>query len=266
MHKMKALAVCVVVVVSTMIWTPAAAAQGADVAEPSPDAASVSTIEGLYTVIAYNDVGWVTLGYRGANDRQGGSWLMLETGLTLRQPAEDQTLRRGDFSLELPDGSVAPLPTQEEFLAAYQNGDVPFMPSSADMSSRSDLPTAVLRMQQTTRDDIGFFPPEADQPCVFRFFSGPMTHTTSRTFPDDEFNISFRHACAGYLFFKMPYGEVTVPGQYSLVVDFSGDQVRVPFRIMTGDERKLYRKSAGDLEKGYKAFLEQGTGTAKEQG
>jgi hypothetical protein len=259
------LSVCVLGVL-TMIGTPAVAAQEPKITAPVPTVPGVSTIEGLYTIIAYNSEGWVTLGYRGANDLQGQKWLMLEVGLTLRSPAEDQTLRRNSFTLELPDGSTVPLPTQEEFLEAYQMGELAFMPPNSDMASRSRLPAGVIRIEQPTRDDIDFFPPEADQPCIFRFFAGPMTTTTLRTLPDDEFDISYRHACFGYLFFRLPGDQVTVPGEYRLDVDFSGSRVEVPFRIMTKKERKDFRKNSEDLKKGYEAFLKQESEKAKQQG
>jgi hypothetical protein len=266
MNPLKNLGVGVVTAVLTVIGSSAVTAQEADVAAPAPAAPGVSTIEGLYTIIAYNSEGWVTMGYRTANDRQGHNWVMLEVGLTLRSPAEDQTLRRGSFTLTLPDGSTVPLPTQEEFLEAWQAGELAFLPPSADMSSTAARPTGVLRIEQPTRDDIDYFPAEADQPCVFRFFSGPATTTTLRTLPDDEFNISSRHACAGYLFFKLPEGKTTVPGQYGLAVDFAGSRVEVPFRIMTKDEREDFRKNSEDLKKGYKAFLKQESEKAKQQG
>jgi hypothetical protein len=259
------LSVCVLTVVLTMIGTPAVAAQEPEITAPVPTVPGVSTIEGLYTIIAYNSEGWVTMGYRTANDRQNQNWVMLEVGLTLRSPAEDQTLRRSSFTLTLPDGSTVPLPTQEEFLEAWQAGELAFLPPSADMSSTAAQPTGVLRIQQPTRDDIDYFPPEADQPCVFRFFAGPMTTTTLRTLPDDEFDISFRHACAGYIFFKLPEGTTTVPGQYGLTVDFAGSQVQVPFPIMTKEERKYFRKNSKDLKEGYEAFLQQESEKAKQQ-
>ncbi len=260
------LLVCVVTVVLSVIGTPAVTAQESDITAAVPTVPGISTIQGLYTIIAYNSEGWVTLGYRRANDRQGQNWLMLEVGLTLRRPAEDQTLRRSSFTLELPDGSTVPLPTQKEFLDARQLGELAFMPPSADMSSRTGLPTGVLLIERPTRDNIDYFPAEADQPCFFRFFSGFMTTTTLRTLPDDEFNISSRHACGGYLFFKLPEEKVTVPGQYRLSVDFAGSQVQVPFRIMTKEERKYFRKNSEDLKKGYKAFLKQESEKAKQQG
>lgn len=266
MQLMETFLVCVVTVVLTVIGTPAVTAQEPEITAPVPTVPGISTIEGLYTIIAYNSEGWVTLGYRTANDRQDHNWVMLKVGLTLRSPAEDQTLRRSSFTLELPDGSTVPLPTQEEFLEAWQAGELAFLPPSADMSSTAAQPTGVLRIEQPTRDTIDYFPAEADQPCVFRLFSGPMTTTTLRTLPDDEFNISFRHACGGYLFFKLPEEKVTVPGDYWLTVDFAGSQVQVPFRIMTKEEKKHFRKNSEDLKKGYKAFLKQESEKAKQQG
>ena len=266
MNTKTGLVVCVVAVILTVIGAPPVTAQGPDGTAPVPAVPGTSTIQGLYTVIAYNDEGWVTLGYRGANDRQGQKWLMLEVGLTIRGPAEDQTLTRNSFALELPDGSTVPLPTQEEFLEAYQMGDVAFMPPNSDMASRSRLPLGVIRIEQPTRDDIDYFPPEADRPCIFRFFAGPMTTTTLSTLPDDQFDISYRHACFGYLFFRLPAEQVTMPGEYRLDVDFSGSRVEVPFRIMTKEERKDFRKNSEDLKKGYEAFLKQEPETAKQPG
>jgi hypothetical protein len=266
MKSMKMLPVCVVTVVLTVIGTSAVTAQEPDITAPVPAVQGISTIEGLYTIIAYNSEGWVTLGYRTANDRQDHNWVMLEVGLTLRSPADDQTLKRSSFTLTLPDGSTVPLPTQDKFLEAWQIGELAFLPPSADMSSTAGQPTGVLRIEQPTRDTIDYFPAEADQPCVFRFFSGPMTTTTQRTLPDDEFKISSRHGCGGYLFFKLPEEKVTVPGDYWLAVDFAGSQVQVPFRIMTKDERKYFRKNSEDLKKGYEAFLKQESEKAKRQG
>ncbi len=255
--------VCVVIAVLTVIGTPVVTAQDSNLTASSVP--GISTIQGLYTVIAYNNEGWVTLGYRGANDRQGKNWLMLQVGLTLRGLAGDQTMRRSDFRLELPDGSTVSLPSQEEFLEAWQQGELAFLPPSADMSSTSQQPTGVLRIEQTTRDNIDYFPADADKPCIFRFFSGPMTTTTTRTLPDDEFKINSRHACGGYLFFKLPEEKVTVPGQYLLSVDFAGSRVQAPFSIMTKEERKNFRKNSQDLKKGYKAFLKQESEKAKQQ-
>ena len=173
MKLMKMLLVCVVTVVLTVIGTPAVMAQEPEITAPVPTVPGISTIEGLYTIIACNSEGWVTMGYRTANDRQDQNWVMLEVGLTLRSPAEDQTLRRSSFTLTLPDGSTVLLPTQDEFLEAWQLGELAFLPPSADMSAKAGQPTGVLRIQQPTRDDIDYFPAEADQPCVFRFFSVP---------------------------------------------------------------------------------------------
>ena len=76
----------------------AVTAQEPEVKAPVPTVPGIFTIEGQYTRIAYNNEGWVTLGYRIANDSQGQDWLMLHAGLTLRSPAENQTLTRGGIS------------------------------------------------------------------------------------------------------------------------------------------------------------------------
>jgi hypothetical protein len=222
------------IMVVTAVVAPAAFAQDIEVEAPVPTVPGIFTIQGQFTRIAYNNEGWVTLGYRVANDSQGQDWLMLEVGVTIRRPAQNQTLTREKFALKLPDGSTVPMATQKEFVdAGYLRA----------MNRRAD----------TVRDSINYFPIDANQACALGFFSDPTS--AARSISYDQFEISFRRACLGRLFFKLPEGTKIVPGQYWLWVDFAGSQVQTPFRIMTKEEEKFLKKNWKDLKKEHEAFL-----------
>jgi hypothetical protein len=238
------LLVCVIAAVLIGIGTPAVTAQ-----EPVPEA-PVPTVPGLFTIkgefarIAYNNEGWVTLGYRTANDSQGQDWLMVEAGLSLRKPTKNQKLTRDSFTLKMPDGSTVPLATQKEY-----NG--------------AGYLRALNARANTVRDSINYFPVEANQACAVGFFSDPTKGARSISY--DQVELSFRRACLGRLFFKLPEGKKIEPGQYWLYTDFAGSQVQTPFRIMTKDEEKYLRKNWKDLKKQHEAFLNSQAEKAKQQ-
>ena len=237
------LLVCVIAVVLMGIGAPTVTAQEPEVKKPQPTVPEVFTIKGQFTRIAYNNEGWVTLGYRTANASQGQDWLMVEVGVSLRKPTKNQTLTRDSFTLTMPDGSTVPLATQKEY-----NG--------------AGYLRALNARANTVRDSINYFPIAANQACVVGFFSDPTKGARSISY--DQFELSFSRACLGRLFFKLPEGETIVPGQYWLNVDFAGSQVQAPFRIMTKDEEKYLKKNWKDLKKEHEAFLEQQAGKAKQ--
>jgi hypothetical protein len=226
------------------IGTPAVTAQEPEVKKPQPTVPEIFTIKGQFVRIAYNSEGWTTLGYRTANDSQGQDWLMVEVGLSLRKPTKNQTLTRDSFTLKMPDGSIVPMATQKEY-----NG--------------AGYLRALNARANTVRDSINYFPVEANQACAVGFFSDPTKGARSISY--DQFELSFRRACLGRLFFKLPEGEKIVPGQYWLNVDFAGSQVQTPFRIMTKDEQKYLKKNWKDIKKEHEAFLKQEAEKAKQQ-
>ena len=63
----------------------------------------------------------------------------------------------------------------------------------------------------------------------------------------DEVELSNSRGCVGRLYFKVPGG--IKYGQHWLNVKFKDSLVRVPFRILTEDERKLLSKNYGDIRK-----------------
>jgi hypothetical protein len=198
-------------------------AQKPTVQMPQPGVPEIMTLEGAYVRIAYNNEGYVSLGYRSANQSVGEDWMLLEVGMTIRDGIKDQDLKRGDLSLSTPDGKSIPLPTNAEYTAV-------------------DLRALEMR-QNTIRDSINYFPPGASKPCRIGFFSS----VESRTMPYDQVELSSSRACLGRLYFKVPGG--IQYGQHWLNVKFRDSLVRVPFRILTKEEDKLLSKNFKDIKK-----------------
>ena len=249
MNTQKSYFVVLIFLVVATVAAPAVMAQekikfeGEEIEAPVPTEPGIFTLKGQFARIAYNQEGWVTLGYRVANDSQGQDWLMLEVGLSLRKPTKNQTLTRDRFTIKLPDESIVPMANQKEFAAA---GHLRALNARAN----------------TVRDSINYFPVEANQACAVGFFSDPTS--SARSISYDQFELSFRRACLGRLFFKLPEGQKIVPGQYWLNVQFDGSIVQTPFRIMTKDEQKFLKKNWKDLKKEHEAFLKSEHAKAKQ--
>ena len=56
---------------------------------PEPGVPQVMTLEGRYVRAAYNNEGYVILGYRLANLSVGEQWMLLEVGFSLREGVKD---------------------------------------------------------------------------------------------------------------------------------------------------------------------------------
>ena len=72
------------------------------------------TLKGQFVRIAYNNEGYVSLGYRVANQSVGEEWMLLEMGATTRTGGEYK-LRREHLSIETPDGTTIPLASNQEY-------------------------------------------------------------------------------------------------------------------------------------------------------
>ncbi len=207
---------------------------------PVPTEPGIFTMTGEFVRIAYNNEGWVTLGYRLANDSQGDEWMLLEIGTTIRKPTKNQVITRDSYSITLPNGETVALATQED----YTNAN-----SLRALNMRGN----------TIRDSINYFPTEARIACRIGFFSDPTQ--AGRSISYDQFEASTDRACLGRLFFKVPGGIET--GQYWLNVKFADSTVQTPFRIMTKDEEKFLRKNWKNIKKEYEAFLKSEADKAK---
>ena len=205
-----------------------------DIKKPEPTVPEIFTLTGEFVRIAYNNEGYVSLGYRVANDSPGDDWMLLEVGVTLRAPTKPQTLKRDGFSLMLPDGSTIGMATQKEFADA------------------GHLPALNMR-GNTVHDSINYFPVQADRACVIGFFSDPTNRVRSLSF--DQVELSSNRACLGRIFFHVP-GKIQT-GQHYLLVKFDNSMIEVPFRILTKAEEKEFRKNWKSLKKEHDAEYEQ---------
>src|SRR5258705_13838463 len=81
---------------------------------PQPGVPQIMTLEGKFVRVAYNNEGYVILGYQIANRTIGDEWIMLDVGITLMERMKDYTLKRDAVSLDTPGGPL-PLPSIVEY-------------------------------------------------------------------------------------------------------------------------------------------------------
>jgi hypothetical protein len=191
---------------------------------PQPGVPEIMTLEGNFVRAAWNNEGYVILGYQLANRSVGQEWMLLEVGMTVLDKTPAYKLTRGAMSIDTPDGKTIPLATISEQRA----GDT----------------RALEAREQVQRDSINYFPPSASQACRLGFFA----EINSRALPWDEVELNRTRGCLGRLYFRVPGG--IQYGQHWLNVKFGKSVVRVPFRILTKDEEKL-------LSKNYKSIKQQ---------
>ena len=190
---------------------------------PEPGVPQITTLEGNFVRVGYNNEAYVILGYQVANRSIGGPHMMIDLGTTMRDGVPEFDLKRDAITVTTPDGKTVPLMSVED----YRKADLRAIESRA-------------RVQ---RDSINYFPPMATQACRVGFFAEPGSPAMAW----DVVAVSNRRACVGRLFFEIPGG--IVHGQYFLNVQFPKTLVRVPFRILTDDEEKLLSKNYGDIRK-----------------
>jgi hypothetical protein len=180
---------------------------------PQPGVPQIMTLEGKFVRVAYNNEGYVILGYQIANRTVGHEWIMLDVGLTLMERVRDYTLKREAVTLDTPDATL-PLPSIQE----YRQNETEVQ----GLQNR-------LKVQ---RDSINYFPPWTHGVNRLGFFAD----LDSRAMPWDQTEVTSSRACVGQLYFHVPGG--TKYGQYWLNVKFAQSVVRVPFRLFTKEEEK----------------------------
>jgi hypothetical protein len=190
---------------------------------PKPGVAEIMTLEGKFVRAAYNNEGYVILGYELVNRSIGEEWMLLEVGMTVLDRTPAYKLTRDALSLETPDGKTLPLPSVQEHRAANTS--------------------ALQAREKVQRDSINYFPPTASQACRIGFFAD----LSSRAMAYDDVELSTTRACLGRLYFRVP-GGITY-GQHWLNVKFEKSVVRVPFRILTKDEEKFVDKNYKSIKK-----------------
>jgi len=190
---------------------------------PEAGVPQIMTLEAEYVRAAYNNEGYVILGYKIVQESIGTDWLMLEVGMALREGRPNYKLTRENVSLEIPSGKTIQMASNQDYNAANLQ--------------------ALEKRNSVMRDSINYFPPMATQACRIGFFSELGKQTMSW----DEVELGQTRACLGRLFFKVPGGITT--GQYWLNVKFQDSLVRVPFRVFTKDEQKLLSKNYKSIKK-----------------
>ena len=68
--------------------------QAPQVAIPKPGVPQIMTLEGTFVRAAYNNEGYVILGYQLAQRSLTEDWMLLEVGMTLRDGVQEQTVKR----------------------------------------------------------------------------------------------------------------------------------------------------------------------------
>ena len=204
----------------------AVGAVGALAEETPAEAGEKVSFPGTYVRVAYNDEGWVTLGFRLANESVGDDWMLLQVGMTVQGKREKFMLHRDNIELVIPGPKVVSLAAQKEF------GDAG---SLVALNNRAEV----------TSDNINYFPADARQGCRISFFTAPMAGAPRIS--RDQVELSYTRACGGRLFFKVPGG--IQYGTYNLNVTFDKTTIRVPFEIMTKDGVKKLEALLEELRK-----------------
>jgi hypothetical protein len=223
--KMKSALAAAAVAAALCVVAPLAAQdskQKPTVKIPQAGVPQIMTIEGNFVRAAYNNEGYVILGYKTANMSVGEEWLLLDMGATVRDGVKSQVLKREAITLDTPDGKL-PLPSVEE----YRKADLRALDKRANVA----------------RDSINYFPPMASQPCRIGFFS----ETGSAAMAWDQVELSNTRACLGRIYFKVPGG--IKYGQHWLNVQLRDTLIRVPFRVFTKEEEKTLSKNYRDIKK-----------------
>jgi hypothetical protein len=198
---------------------------------PGPGVTEVVRMEGPHVRSAYNDEGWVVLGYRTANNSVGDPWMLLEAGIALGKSRKNQKITRDGVSLSTPDGKTIPLPSNAEYVSAN-----------------------LTALEYRAFEEPLWFPAETYPPrsCPdkdgSRFFYDSAETKYARVYPPlDGVTLNPQCRWEGTLYFPVPGG--IQYGQYFLNVQFDGSLIRVPFRIMTRDEEKMLNDNYGSIKK-----------------
>jgi len=224
MNRGRALSVALVGVISLWPLQTKGDAQTKPVVQlPQPGVPQITTLEGKFVRVAYNNEGYVILGYQATNRSVGEEWMLLEVGITVLNKTPRYTLTRDKLSLDTPDGKTIPLPSALE--------------------QREGNPRAIQQRANSQRDVINYFPSSAFRPCALLFFPD----LGARSLPLEVVDLSTDRACVGRLFFKVPGG--IKHGQYWLNLKLQNSLVRVPFRVLTEEEEKFLSKNYKDIEK-----------------
>src|SRR5262245_20252542 len=113
-----AIAVAVALALGSVVVPHGAQEQKPIVKIPQAGVPQIMTIEGSFVRAAYNNEGYVILGYKTANMSVGDEWMLLEMGTTVRDGVPAYKLKRQDVTLDTPDSTHLAMATVEEYRKA----------------------------------------------------------------------------------------------------------------------------------------------------
>src|SRR3954468_4930051 len=87
---------------------PGLSGQAPTIKLPEAGVSQVMTLEAKFVRAAYNNEGYVILGYQTADYSLGDDWMLLEMGTALRDGVKAFKLTRDAISLSTPDGATLP--------------------------------------------------------------------------------------------------------------------------------------------------------------
>lgn len=212
-------------------WAPLAMAAPAPTQAPDPPAFAIPepgvpeviSVKGKFIRVAYNDEGFVVVGFMSPNRALGGEWMLLDFGATLLDKTPNYTLTRDAISLETPDGKAFPM--------------------ASIIDQRGGATEALQWRALRENPAMGYFPTFASEPCSIPFFYDEF----SRLLPVGEVELSVHRGCYGRIFFHLPDGIAL--GQYWLNVKFANSIVRVPFTIMTPAEESYLQENLAEVQR-----------------
>jgi hypothetical protein len=184
-------------------------------------------VPGTFVRVASTEDGWVTLGYRLANETVGDEWMLLEVVLALPQGTQETAIKRTDIALVAPGPKVVQVATQAEY-------------------QKANFLMALNRRSEITRDPINYVPNNATASRPLNFFGDPSKPGTAAV-GRDQVSLTDRFSAAGRLFFHVPGGIQL--GTHNLNVVFANSTVKVPFEIMTKEQVKEFEKKLKEAEK-----------------
>ena len=215
------------------VTPPTVTVDGKTIPMPEPTVPQMMTLEGEFVRVAYNNEAIVNLGYRIAQGSVGEDWMYLQAAIALRQGVKYQTIKRDAFSVKLPDGTIVPLATQKDYSAAL---------GLQALNARAKV----------QKDSLSYFPPGVRRTRPFRFFAD-LGKGNPTSF--DEVDLDDLTAVMGRLFFKIP-GKIQT-GQHYFIVKFKDSELQVPFRILTKEEDKEFKKTWQDFQKALEAEFQK---------
>jgi hypothetical protein len=184
-------------------------------------------VPGTFVRVATTEDGWVTLGYRLANETVGDEWMLLEVILALPQGVKETAIKRSDIALVAPGPKVVQLATQAEY-------------------QKANYLMALNRRAEITRDPINYVPNNATTTRPLNFFGDPSKPGTAAV-GRDQVSLTDRFSAAGRLYFHVPGGIQL--GTHNLNVVFANSTVKVPFEIMKKEQVKEFEKKLKEAKK-----------------